>query len=174
MKTKIETIEDLMAERARLKNQISIAHLKLTKHFERLKEEMKPARQVVGYAKNLLVHNGNRKSIVGMGLRFGVDAILKNTILYRASWLTRLLVPYFANNIVSNYVAKHDTEIIEDTINWVKRKTADEPQNPKEPKVSLVASVLMWVKNITEEKTQNSIQLTQLDIKESKYVGKRI
>lgn len=166
MKTKIETLEDLMAERARLKNQVTISHLKLANHFNILKEELKPARQVVGYAKNLLVNNGNRKSIVGMGLRFGVDAILKNTILYRASWLTRLVVPYIANNVVSNYVAKHDTEILEDTVNWVKSKTSDEPKKPKVPKVSLAEKALMWVKDVTEEKPKNSIELTQQDIKQ--------
>lgn len=166
MKNKIETIEDLMAERARLKNQVTISHLKLTNHFNILKEELKPARQVVGYAKNLLVNNGNRKSIVGMGLRFGVDAILKNTILYRASWLTRLVVPYIANNVVSNYVAKHDTEILEDTVNWVKSKTSNQPKKLKEPKVSLAEKALMWVKDVTEEKPKNSIELTQQDIKQ--------
>jgi hypothetical protein len=120
----------------------------------------------VGYAKNLLVNNGNRKSIVGMGLRFGVDAILKNTILYRASWLTRLVVPYIANNVVSNYVAKHDTEILEDTVNWVKSKTSDEPKKPKAPKISLAERALMWVKEATEEKPKNSIELTQHDVKQ--------
>ncbi len=166
MKTKIETIEDLMAERARLKNQITLSHLKLINHFTVLKEELKPARQVVGYAKNLLVNNGNRKSIVGMGLRFGVDAILKNTVLYRASWLTRLVVPYIANNVLSNYVAKHDTEILEDTVNWVKSKTSDEPKKPKAPKVSFAERALMWVKDATEDKPKNSIELTQHDLKQ--------
>ena len=166
MKTKIETIEDLVAERARLKNQVTLSRLKLNNHFNILKEDLKPARQVVGYAKNLLVNNGNRKSIVGMGLRFGVDAILKNTILYRASWLTRLVVPYIANNVVANYVAKHDTEILEDTIKWVKSKTSDEPKKPKHPKISLAERALMWVKDATEEKPKNSIEPKQHDIKQ--------
>jgi hypothetical protein len=166
MKNKIETIEDLMAERARLKNQVTISHLKLSNHFKILKEELKPARQVVGYAKNLLVNNGNRKSIVGIGLRFGVDAILKNTILYRASWLARLVVPYIANHVASNYVAKHDTEIIENVVNWVKSKTSEEPKKPENPKVSLAEKALMWVKDVTQEKSRHRMELTEHDIKQ--------
>ena len=131
MKTKIESIGDLTAERARLKNQVAISGIKLKNHFNVFKQDIQPARQVVGYAKNLLVNNGNRKSLVGMGLRFGVNAILKNTVLYRASWLTRLVVPFLANNVVSNYVAKHDTEILEDTVNWVKEKTSNKPKLSK-------------------------------------------
>ncbi len=148
MKTKIETIQDLTAERARLKNQITISRLKLTNEFAFLKEELQPARQIVGYAKNLLVNNGNRKSIVGMGLRFGVNALLKNTVLYRASWLTRLVVPYIANNVVSNYVAKNDTEILENTVNWIKEKTSNQPHKPKK---SLVEKALLWVKDATAD-----------------------
>lgn len=155
MKTKIETIEDLTAERARLKNQITISRLKLTNEFSILKEELQPARQIVGYAKNLLVNNGNRKSIVGMGLRFGVNALLKNTILYRASWLTRLVVPYIANNVVSNYVAKNDTEILENTVNWIKDKTSNEPHKPQK---SLVEKALLWVKDVTEEDDKKEVK----------------
>lgn len=158
MKTKIETIGDLTAERARLKNQVAVSGIKLKNNFNILKEELQPARQVVGYAKNLLVNNGNRKSLVGMGLRFGVNALLKNTILYRASWLTRLVVPFIANNVVANYVAKHDTEILENTINWVKEKTSNEPELPKKPKVSLAEKALMWVKDVTEEKPKYTIE----------------
>lgn len=158
MKTKIETIGDLTAERARLKNQVAVSGTKLKNNFNTLKEELQPARQVVGYAKNLLVNNGNRKSLVGMGLRFGVNALLKNTILYRASWLTRLVVPFIANNVVANYVAKHDTEILENTINWVKEKTSNEPKLPKKPKVSLAEKALMWVKDVTEEKPKYTIE----------------
>jgi hypothetical protein len=166
MKTKIETIEDLMAERARLKNQVTLSRLKMTNHFKVLKEELEPARQVVGYAKNLLVNNGNRKSLVGMGLRFGVDAILKNTVLYRASWLARLVVPYIANNVVSNYVAKHDTEILENTINWVKEKTSNDPDKPKKTKTSLAEKALLWVKDVTEEKPKYSIEARHGEMKQ--------
>ncbi len=166
MKTKIETIEDLMAERARLKNQVAVSHIKLTNHFNILKEELEPARQVVGYAKNLLVNNGNRKSLVGMGLRFGVNAILKNTVLYRASWLTRLVVPYIANNVVSNYVAKHDTEILENTVNWVKEKTLNEHDKPKKPKISLAEKALLWVKDVTAEEPKYSIEQRHGEVKQ--------
>ena len=166
MKTKIETIEDLMAERARLKNQVTISNIKLKNHFTILKEELQPARQVVGYAKNLLINNGNRKNLVGMGLRFGVNAILRNTVLYRASWLTRLVVPYITNNVVANYVAKHDTEILENTINWVKEKTSNEPALPKKPKVSLAEKALMWVKEVTEEKPKYTIEERHGELKQ--------
>lgn len=166
MKTKIETIEDLMAERARLKNQVTISNIKLKNHFNILKDELQPARQVVGYAKNLLVNNGNRRSLVGIGLRFGVNAILKNTVLYRASWLTRLVVPFIANNVVSNYVSKHDTEILENTVNWVKEKTSNHPKMPKKPQTSLAERALMWVKDVTAEKPKYSIEARHGELKQ--------
>jgi hypothetical protein len=150
MKTKLETIEELNAERIRLKNQVSVSRLKLKNEFTNIKEELQPARQVVGFAKNMLVNNKKSNSLVGMGLRFGVNTLLRNTILYRASWLTRLIVPFVANNLVSNYVAKNDSQILENTIGWIKDKTSDE--KPTKSSLSLTERALMWVKYVTAEK----------------------
>jgi hypothetical protein len=148
MKTKIESLEDLKAERVRLKNQMEVSRIKLTREFSNIKEELQPARQVVNYAKNLLINNGKSNSMIGMGLRFGVNTILRNTVLARASWLTRLVVPYIANNFVSNYVVKNDTQILESTVKWIKEKASDSPPKPKK---SIAEKALLWVKDVTKD-----------------------
>ena len=150
MKTKIENIDDLRAERARLKNQITISGMKLKQEFSLVKQELQPARQALNFTKSLLINNSKSDSIVGMGLRFGVNVLLRNTILARASWLTRLIVPYVANNFVSKYVAKNDTEIIQKTVEWVKDKT-NNADKVIEPKRSLTEKGLLWVKKITND-----------------------
>lgn len=150
MKTKIENIDDLRAERARLKNQITISGMKLKQEFSLVKQELQPARQALNFTKSLLINNSKSDSIVGMGLRFGVNVLLRNTILARASWLTRLIVPYVANNFVSKYVAKNDTEIIQKTVEWVKDKTNNEGK-VIEPKRSLTEKGLLWIKKITND-----------------------
>lgn len=150
MKTKIENIDDLRAERARLKNQITISGMKLKQEFSLVKQELQPARQALNFTKSLLINNSKSDSIVGMGLRFGVNVLLRNTILARASWLTRLIVPYVANNFVSKYVAKNDTEIIQKTVEWVKDKTNNEDRII-EPKRSLTEKGLLWIKKITND-----------------------
>lgn len=150
MKTKIENIDDLRAERARLKNQITISGMKLKQEFSLVKQELQPARQALNFTKSLLINNSKSDSIVGMGLRFGVNVLLRNTILARASWLTRLIVPYVANNFVSKYVAKNDTEIIQKTVEWVKDKTNNEGKII-EPKRSLTEKGLLWIKKITND-----------------------
>jgi hypothetical protein len=126
-----------------------------------IKEELQPARQALNYAKNLLVNNNQRSSIVGMGLRFGVNAILRNTVLARASWITRLVVPYIANNFVSSYVAKNDDKIIENTIGWIKEKTTASPKIVK-PKTSLAEKALLWVKKITSDDHNTTPQISAL------------
>jgi hypothetical protein len=150
MKTKIENIADLRAERARLKNQVTISGMRLKQEFSLVKEELQPARQALNFTKNLLVNNRKSDSIVGMGLRFGVNTLLRNTVLARASWLARLVVPYIANNFVSKYVANNDDAIIEKTVKWVKDKTADEKPALKH-KTGLVEKGLIWIKKITND-----------------------
>ncbi len=157
MKTNIQNIDDLVAERARLKNQITISKLKLNKELSLVKEELQPARQVLNYTKSLLINNYKNNSLVGMGLRFGVNILLRNTVLARASWLTRLVVPYIANNFVSKYVAKNSTKIIQKTVEWVKENTSEEKKHLK-PKRTVAEKGLLWIKKITsdEDEKKNS------------------
>ena len=100
MKTNIRNINDLQAERARLKNEIELSKTKMRISIDALKEELSPARHVVGFLGNFLTNRN--KGLLNMGVGIGVDTVIRNGILRSAPWPLKILVPFFLKNYAGN------------------------------------------------------------------------
>ncbi|MEZ4900977.1 MAG: hypothetical protein R2822_04085 [Spirosomataceae bacterium] len=122
MKTKIETLHDLRAERARLKNQLELSQMHMHQELTAIKTEINPARQAVGALRDILTTP--RKGLLNVGVGMGVDALIRRGLLARAGWLPRLVVPFIVRNVAANYIQKNRTSIIENMLLWVKNATA--------------------------------------------------
>jgi hypothetical protein len=121
MKTDIKNLDDLRAERARLKNQIEASRMNLRYEFGAIKQELNPLNQALGVVTD--VFTTPRKGLLSLGVGIGVDTILKNVILARAGWLPRLVVPFLVKNVATNYISKNKASVVENIVGWVKKKT---------------------------------------------------
>ena len=121
MKTKLESLDDVRAERARLKNQLALSQVKMRKDITAIKTEINPARQAVGALRDLLTTP--KKGLLSVGVGIGVDMLLKRGLLARAGWLPRLVVPFIARNVATNLIYKNRTSLLENALMWVKKKT---------------------------------------------------
>lgn len=119
--TKLETLDDVRAERARLKNQLELSRVKMHNNLTAIKTEFNPARQAVGALSDLLTTP--KKGLLNVGVGIGVDLILRRGLLARAGWLPRLVVPFIARNIATNLILKNRTSLLENALIWVKKKT---------------------------------------------------
>ena len=123
MKTNIQNLDDVRAERARLKNQIETSRMNLRHEFGVIKKELNPINQALGVVTD--VFTTPRKGLLSMGVGFGVDTVLKKVILARAGWLPRLVVPFLVKNVATNYISNHKTSGVEGMLGWVKKATRD-------------------------------------------------
>jgi hypothetical protein len=121
MKTDIKNLDDLRAERARLKNQIEASRMNLRYEFGAIKQELNPLNQALGVVTD--VFTTPRKGLLSLGVGIGVDTVLKNVILARAGWLPRLVVPFLVKNVATNYISKNKASVVENIVGWVKKKT---------------------------------------------------
>ena len=121
MKTNIQNLDDVQAERARLKNQIETSRMNLRHEFGVIKQELNPINQALGVVTD--VFTTPRKGLLSMGVGFGVDTVLKKVILARAGWLPRLVVPFLVKNVATNYIRKYKTSVVEGMLGWVKKAT---------------------------------------------------
>lgn len=121
MKTDIKNLDDLRAEKARLKNQIEVSRMNLRYQFGAIKQELNPLNQALGIVSD--VFTTPRKGLLSLGVGIGVDTVLKNVVLARAGWLPRLVVPFLVKNVATNYISKNKTSVVENIVGWVKKKT---------------------------------------------------
>lgn len=121
MKNNIRTIDDLRAERARLYNQIQLSKISMRNEMTAIKEELNPARQAVGVLNDVLT--SPQKGLLTLGIGLGVDIVLRRTILARAGWLTKLVVPFLVRNAATNILQKNGKGIVEKSLVWIKNAT---------------------------------------------------
>lgn len=158
MKTNIKNINDLRAERARLKNEIELSKTKMRGSINVIKEELSPVRHAVDFLGNFLTNRNNGLLNVGVGL--GVDTIVRNGLLRRAPWPLRVLVPFFLKNFAGNLIYNNKDNIMQKGVEWVRDITTEKPESILtevkgvyiEENNSLIEKALLWVKDITEEK----------------------
>lgn len=123
MKTEIQNLEDVRAERARLKNQVETSRMNLRYEFGAIKKELNPINQALGVVTD--VFTTPRKGLLSMGVGFGVDVVLKKVILARAGWLPRLVVPFLVKNVATKYISRNKTTVVEGMLGWVQKVTRD-------------------------------------------------
>lgn len=174
MKTKveIESLDDLKAERARLNNEVQLSQVYIRKDLGLIKEGVRPAGQVANFLGNFLKNRNT--GLVGMGVNFAADALLRRTLLARANPLVRWVVPILFRNLTGNLLAQSSgavTSAAEKALLWVKDKTADPhpsgtvtidtPRKPAKPSKPLAwhglnaaEKLVRWVKNQTTDQAQ--------------------
>jgi hypothetical protein len=124
MKTEIQTIDDLRAERARLKNQLELSKIQMKQEVKAIKSELSPMHQAVGLVGDMLT--APKRGLLNVGVGIGVNMLLKRGLLARAGWLPRLVIPLLAQNLATNLIYKHRTSLLENALLWVKKVT-DKP-----------------------------------------------
>jgi len=129
MKTKIETRQDLRAERAHLKNQLSLSQMHMRGELAAIQTELAPARQAVGALKDIFMTP--QKGLLNIGVSIGIDTIIRRGLLARAGWLPRLVIPFIARNLAYHFIQKNSTSVLENALIWVKKVT-DRPKADKE------------------------------------------
>lgn len=134
MEPKIESIEDLQAERARLKNQVQLAQTHIRSDLGLSGSSPKSGIARTARAMSLFMPaRKQKKTLVDVGLALVVDRILvKSKLVTGAAWPVRLAVPFLIKNLTSNLLHSPKAhELAVKTLTWVKEKTADPVEKPR-------------------------------------------
>lgn len=104
MSRTIKTYSDLCEERDRLKNLLVIQRQRVIDDWGEVKEEFQPVKNVFGVV-GKMARGDKSNPFINMGLKFASDIVLKNFVLARAGWITRLAVPFVMKNYSSHLLA---------------------------------------------------------------------
>ena len=106
---KIKNLEDLRAEKLRLQLELLRATEVLKEDFEWVKEEVKPFNSIGKFIGNLF--GKNKAGLFAGSVGLSIDVLLKNLILAKSGWITRLIVPAIIKNLSTAFLADKKPEI---------------------------------------------------------------
>ena len=106
---KIRNSKELDSERRRLKFKLNAAEEILKEDFEWIKEEIKPGNIARKIFNNII--GNNTSGLLNKGVGFTIGALVKNILLSKSGWITRLIVPFIVKNLSSNYLSEKKPEI---------------------------------------------------------------
>ncbi len=111
MTKKIKTYEDLIQEEQRLTAQLRSYKDLIQEDLVILKQGLNPFKRGIDVAKNLFTR-GDNGPLLNFGLNFGMDVFLRRILLGRASWITKVVVPYLVKNYASHFVTEDQRKAV--------------------------------------------------------------
>ncbi|NCI45881.1 hypothetical protein [Sediminibacterium soli] len=102
----IKTYDDLLLEKRRLKSQLTEKEAALREEFSDIKRKLKPVTKVMDFIEKLTTRDSSNP-LLNTGLQVGVNLLLKNLLLKKAGWVTRILMPFFVKNFLSHEASEH-------------------------------------------------------------------
>lgn len=130
MSQTIKTYKDLCEERERLQVQLVAKKQRVKDDWRDLKSELDPVKSAFGLV-GKITHPDRSNPLVNAGLKLASDVFLKNFILAKAGWATRLAVPFVVKNFSSHMLVEKGAGIFEKVSNLFKKKKAyNQPYKP--------------------------------------------
>jgi hypothetical protein len=111
MNKPIKTYEDLLHEEQRLTIQLGSCKGLIKEDIAGIKSGLNPVKQVVRTAKSLFTR-GDNGPLLNFGLNFGLDVVVKRLLLGRASWITKVVVPYAIKNYASHLITEDQRKTV--------------------------------------------------------------
>jgi hypothetical protein len=116
---RINTVDELKAERKRLNAYQVQLEVDLKKEFRELKEELTPVKLFTRGAKKDLAEHG--EELFGLTAGHFASAVTKAIFLRRADFLSRLIVPSFVQNVTTKFISQNKSRILS-AINYLAKR----------------------------------------------------
>src|SRR5262245_48400587 len=104
MKRKIRTYEDLEKEEEMLEELLRSQKELIQIEIGLLKQQLKPAQMALQLVGKLTTADKHNPLLTG-GANTVIDLVLKNFVLAKSGWVTKMLVPFFVKNYSSHLIA---------------------------------------------------------------------
>ena len=121
MSQTIKTYTDLCEERDRVKSLLEVQRQRIKIDWQELKDEFIPVKNAFG-AVGKMAHADKSNPLINLGLKIASDLFLKNFVLAKAGWITKLAVPFVVKNYSSHVLAKKGGNLLGKVVNLFSSK----------------------------------------------------
>jgi hypothetical protein len=103
--TKISSYKELVIERQRIEQELALQKAQINEEIQEIKDKLKPVTGILSFF-NTSKKQSLKSTAMQVGANIGIDVLLRNTLLGKAGWLSRLIVPFIAKKISSKVIEK--------------------------------------------------------------------
>lgn len=103
--TKISNYEELVAERMRIQQELALQKAQINEEIQEIKDKIKPVTGLLSFFSNSKKQS-LKSTAMQVGANIGIDVLLRNTLLGKAGWLTRLILPFVAKKLSSKVIER--------------------------------------------------------------------
>ena len=149
MSETIRTYKDLCEERDRLQNLLAIQKQRVRDDWGGVKKAFEPVSNVFGVlGKMSSMEKGN--PLINNGLKIAADLLIKNFVLAKAGWITRLAVPFVVKNYSSHVIADKGRIVFNKLEKLFRKRKGNAPcKTGNPPDVDLTSSDFAGNDNLT-------------------------
>ena len=102
---KISNYNELVSERIRIQQELALQKAQINEEIREIKDKLKPVTGILSFF-NTPKKQSLKSTAMQVGANIGIDVLLRNTVLGKASWLTRFILPFVAKKISSKVIEK--------------------------------------------------------------------
>lgn len=103
--TRISNYEELRLEKNRLQQNLILQKSKIKNEIISIKEKLEPLLSIISFLGGFK-NKDSKGSLLKMGAKAGVELLAHQTLLSKAGWLTKLVVPFLLKGISTKVIDK--------------------------------------------------------------------
>lgn len=119
MSQTIKTYTDLCEERERVKLLLEVQRQRVKDDWQDLKHEFLPVKNAFGVV-GKMTSSDKSNPLLNAGLKVASDLFLKNFVLAKAGWVTKLAVPFVVKNYSSHLLAEKGGRFLGKVVKLIK------------------------------------------------------
>jgi len=102
---RISNLEELLLERKQREMDLITYKSIISSEIQEIKHKMEPISNVVSFFSTAKTASPNNK-LLQVGTNIGIDLLLRQKLLSKAGWFTRLVLPYVLKKVSSKAIEK--------------------------------------------------------------------
>jgi len=125
MNKNFNSYEDILKEKQRLEVLLQAQRKVIYYDIQEIKVQLQPVKDAVEFIKKITTKD-KTSLLLTLGSDIAINTVVKNFILSRAGWFTRIVVPYFLKNYSSHFLAEQKDKWLDKLKTWLSHKNGDE------------------------------------------------
>jgi|SRR6476620_2400647 hypothetical protein len=133
MSKRFTSYKQLLEEKQQLEVLLQAQKQLIRYDVEEIKLKLQPVKETLEFVKKITTRD-KTNLFLDLGSDIAINSLIKNFILSRAGWLTRLVIPFFLKNYSSHFIAEQKDKWIEKLKSWLGHKNGKDEHSEEERK----------------------------------------